>query len=74
MASLGPIETPENSHPTGYQFATLHVIVFSAKVLANTKNKIPTDKIIFIFFFRLSSSISKRVVSQTDLKLLSIDA
>jgi hypothetical protein len=28
MASLGPIETSENSHPIGYQFAILHVIVF----------------------------------------------
>jgi hypothetical protein len=37
----------------------LHVIVFCAKILTKSRNKIPLKITIFIFIFRLSSSIPK---------------
>jgi hypothetical protein len=56
--SFGLIVTPEKVQPRSLPIVrNLHVIVFSAEILIKSKLKIPTNKFIFIFFFRLSSSI-----------------
>ncbi len=71
-ASLGPIATSEKSHagwPSSIVF--LHVIVVSAKVLAKNKHKIASKKLLFIFIL-LTSLISTKYVSQTDLNFVSI--